>query len=129
MTHFVYDNSGDVEHRTYNEASEYNSATTVFTSTVDDLSLAIDETSDPDKVFVFYVKNGVSDEFFFKTSPVNTISFGEEKSETDGNGEALDYLSASTKDYGADSKIQFAYTTQATHLVRFMRLKKTLSHL
>ncbi len=118
QTHAAYQNGSAVEHRTYTNASGFSAAATVLASTPDSVSLAIDETSTPDKVFVFYVKNGVAGDVFFKTSPVDTISFGSENTINDGS-EGIDYLSAGLKDWGADSKIPLAYTTQTTFLVRF----------
>ncbi len=117
-THVAYTNGTSVEHRTYREASGLSSATTVTTATPDSLSLAVDETSTPDKAFVFYTKNGVAGDVFFKTTPVDTISFGSENT-IDDDSENIDYLSASMKDWGGDSKIPLAYTTQTSFLVRF----------
>ena len=117
-THVVYRNGGDLDHRTYNKASGFSGATTVWAGTPDSVSLAMDETSSPDKVFVFYVKSGVTGDLFFKTSFVETISFGSENTISDGT-EAIDYLSAGMKDWGGDGKIPVAFTTQTTFLVRF----------
>ncbi|MEE9164481.1 MAG: hypothetical protein V3U17_06805 [Thermoplasmata archaeon] len=117
-THVAYRNGAAVEHRTYNEASGFSAPTTVLSAAPDSLSVAMDETSTPDKVFVFYVKSGVAGNLFFRTSPVDTISFGSENTISDGS-ESLNYLSASLKDWGADSRILIAYTTQTTFLVRF----------
>ncbi len=117
-THVAYRNGAAVEHRTYNEASGFSASTTVFPAAPDSVSVAMDETSSPDKVFVFYVKSGVTGDLFFKTSSVETISFGSERTISDGT-EAIDYLSAGIKDWGGDSKIPVAFTTQTTFLVRF----------
>lgn len=118
QTHVAYRDGAAVEHRTYNAASGFGAPTTVVATAPDSVTLAMDETSTPDKVFVFYVKNGVAGNVFFKVSPVDTISFGGENAITDGT-EDIDYLSAGMKDWGGDSKIPLAYTTQTTFLVRF----------
>ncbi|MFQ5985797.1 MAG: hypothetical protein ACE5KQ_00365 [Thermoplasmata archaeon] len=117
-THVALRNGTLVEHRTYDEASGLSAPTTVLAATPDSVSVAVDETSSPDKVFVFYVKNGVAGSIFFRTSPVDAVSFGSERTISDGS-EGIDYLSAGVKDWGADSKIPLAYTTQTTFLVRF----------
>ena len=117
-THVAYRNGAAVEHRTYNEASGFSAPTTVFAAAPDSVSVAMDETSSPDKVFVFYVKSGVTGDLFFKTSFVETISFGSENTISDGT-EAIDSLSAGMKDWGGDGKIPVAFTTQTTFLVRF----------
>ncbi len=117
-THVAYRNGAAVVHRTYSEASGFSGATTVWAGTPDSVSVAMDETSSPDKVFVFYVKSGVTGDLFFKTSSVVTISFGSESTINDGT-EAIDYVSAGMKDWGGDSKIPVAFTTQTTFLVRF----------
>ncbi len=117
-THVAYRNGAAVEHRTYNKASGFSGLTTVLSSAPDSVSVSMDETSSPDKVFVFYVKSGVTGDLFFKTSFVETISFGSENTINDGT-EGIDYLSAGMKDWGGDSKIPIAFTTQTTFLVRF----------
>ncbi|MFQ5907661.1 MAG: hypothetical protein ACE5JE_02360 [Thermoplasmata archaeon] len=117
-THVAYRNGAAVVHRTYNEASGFSAPTTVHSAAPDSVSVAMDETSTPDKVFVFYVKSGVTGDLFFKTSFVDLISFGSENTISDGT-EAIDYLSTGVKDWGGDSKIPVVFTTQTTFLVRF----------
>ncbi|MDA2924990.1 DUF2341 domain-containing protein, partial [Acidobacteria bacterium AH-259-L09] len=99
-------------------APVFGSPTTVHSGAVDSLVLSIDRTSTPDKIFAFYVKNGVAGDVFFKSSPVDTISFGAENTLNDGT-ESLDFLSVGRKDWSGDSKFQLSYTTQTSALVRF----------
>uniref|UniRef100_A0A6M3LU49 Uncharacterized protein n=1 Tax=viral metagenome TaxID=1070528 RepID=A0A6M3LU49_9ZZZZ len=90
----------------------------VFDSTVDSLALSIDKNADPDKIYAFYVKNGVAGDLFYKTSSVDSASWPLEET-IDDDSEALDYLSASYQDWTLDGDVQIIYTRQTWLKVRF----------
>ncbi len=116
--HVAYRDGSSMVHRTYNDASGFSSATTVLGSAPDSLSVAIDRTSTPDVVAVFYSKSGVSGDAFFRTSKVDSISFTTEVTINDDT-EAINYFSTSLRDWRSDRKVSIAYTTQTSFLVRY----------
>ncbi len=91
---------------------------TVFSSTVDSLTLGADKSASPDLLYAFYAKNGTPGDVFYKTSVVGTPSWSSEET-IDDDTESLDYLSASYQDWAGDGDIQLVYTRQTNNTVRF----------
>lgn len=108
-----------VEYRNWTVGTGFSSNVTVYSGSVDSLSLSIAKNSDPDTLYAFYVRqNGVIN---YKTSSVSTINWSSEKEITDGN-EDLDYLSSSYQDWNSNGKIQIIYTTQTTYQINFVEI-------
>lgn len=85
---------------------------------VDSLALAIDKNASPNKLYAFYVKNGVIGDVFYKTTGVDSASWSSEET-IDDDTQPLDYLSASYQDWGLDGDVQVIYTRQTWRRVRF----------
>jgi len=93
----------------------------VYNSAVDSLALSIDKTSNPDKLYAFYVKNGVAGDVFYDVTPVDPFSL-EGVTTINDDSEALDYLSSSYQDWNNDSLVQAIYTRQTSNETRFVEV-------
>ena len=128
--HVIYRDGSNVLHRTidFNPAAPTigGTANTVFSGAVDTLSLGQDQTSSPDDLYAFYVKNSANTDICWQTSPVDTISFTGETCPDDTGTDALDYLVAGRKDWNNDSLIQVIYTRQTSADIRFIETPELL---
>lgn len=82
-------------------------------------NLGIDLTSSPNILYAFWYDNVQEGKIFYKTSPVDTISWSDAATIQD-DSEDHTYPIASYRDY--DKKIQAIYTRYTSHNVRFVEV-------
>lgn len=94
----------------------FGSPLNILSVNCDSIAIGIDRTSSTPQLIVFYKKNGVSGDFFYKTADVDWSVLGDWSSETkiDDDTFSCNYLSCSYEDWNGDSKIQLIYTRQLT---------------
>ena len=110
--HVVYlSGSTDVLHRKWTVGAGWSSPTTVYSSTetINGLNISVDLTSSPNKILVTYSRTPTDGVVYYKTSPVDTISFSAEQSVTDDTALLIDF-SNYYQDWAGDHNIGVTYT-------------------
>jgi hypothetical protein len=115
--HILYKDGTALKHVNWTVGTGFGTPDTVYSGSVDSLSISVDRTSSPNNLYAFYVHNAANS-ISYKNTTVDSINWSTEQQIIDTEG--IDYISASRVDSNNDRIIQLVYTTDTNKLVRFV---------